>query len=52
VGRPNLLTLPIYPVQEDKSLHYQAGANLNYLIKEIQVWCFTDKYIPRIEIDC
>jgi hypothetical protein len=22
VGKPNLLLLPIYPVQEDKSLHY------------------------------
>ena len=52
VGKPNLLTLPIYAKQEDKSFHWQAGANFNVLIKELDVWCFTDKYIPRLEIDC
>ena len=52
VGKPNLLCLPIYPVQQDKSLHWQASAHLLYLIKEINVWCFTDTYPARIEIDC
>ena len=34
-GRPNLLTLPIHPVQEDKSLHFQAGALFHFLKKSI-----------------
>lgn len=42
VGRPNLLVMPIYPVQEDKSLHWQAGANFQFLVKEVKVWCFMD----------
>lgn len=25
---------------------------MEFLIKEIYVWCFTDKYIPRIEVNC
>ena len=52
VGRPNLLKLPIYPVQEDKSLHWQAGANFMYLIKEVYVWSYNDTYPGRIEVDC
>lgn len=52
VGRPNLLRMPIYPVQEDKSYHFQAGGIFNYLIKEVYVWCFTDTYPARIEVDC
>ena len=31
-GRPNLLTLPVRAVQEDKSLHFQAGAQFHFLI--------------------
>jgi hypothetical protein len=52
VGRPNLLCLPIYPVQEDKSLHWQAGANFMFNVKEVWVWCFNDVYPARIEVDC
>jgi hypothetical protein len=52
VGRPNLLCLPIYPAQEDKSLHWQAGASMNYLIKSVNVWCFNDTYPGRIDVDC
>jgi hypothetical protein len=52
VGRPNLLRMPIYPVQEDKSLHWQAGANFMFNIKEVYVWSFNDTYPARIEVDC
>lgn len=52
VGRPNLLKLPVYPVQEDKSLHWQAGGNFHYLVKELYVWCYNESYPARIEVDC
>lgn len=52
VGRPNLLKMPIYPVQEDKSYHFQAGAVFNYNIKEVYVWCFNETYPARLEVDC
>ena len=52
VGRPNLLRMPIYPVQEDKSLHWQAGANFMFLTKELYVWSFIDRYPPSIEVNC
>mmetsp|Transcript_1975 Transcript_1975/g.1434 ORF Transcript_1975/g.1434 Transcript_1975/m.1434 type:complete len:84 (-) Transcript_1975:45-296(-) len=52
VGRPNLLCLPIYPVQEDKSLHLQAGCFLHFVRREVWVWSFLDQYPPRVEIDC
>lgn len=52
VGRPNLLKIAIYPVQEDKSFHFQAGAMFNYYVKELYVWCFTDTYPARLEVDC
>lgn len=52
VGRPNLLKIPIYPVQEDKSLHWQAGANFMFMIKDIYVWSFNETYPARIELDC
>jgi len=51
-GRPNLLTIPLMPVQEDRSLHFQAGASFHYLVPKIQVWCFTDSYPGVIEVDC
>ncbi len=52
VGRPNLLNLPVLPVQEEKSLHFEAGTKLSYMIKDIYVWSFIDKYPPLIEVDC
>lgn len=52
VGRPNLLTLPLVPVQEDRSLHFQAGCQFEYLIRELKVWCYTESYPPNIEVDC
>ena len=39
-------------MQEDKSLHFQAGCNFHYLIKDLWVWSFTDQHMARIEIDC
>lgn len=51
-GRPNLLTLPLMPVQEDKSLHFQAGAQFHYLWKHINVWCYNESYPAVIEVDC
>jgi hypothetical protein len=51
-GRPNLLKLPLVPVQEDKSLHFQAGAQFHFLTNEITVWCFNESYPGVIEVDC
>ena len=44
--------MPILPVAEDKSAHFQAGANFHYLIKELWVWSFNDVYPARLEVDC
>lgn len=52
VGRPNLIQMPLVPAQEDKSLHFVAGANFDYHIKHLWVWCFSDVYPGRIDIDC
>ena len=52
VGRPNLLRMAVYPVQEDKSFHFMAGALFNYQVKELYVWCYNDNYPARIEINC
>ena len=52
VGRPNLLNIPIVPVNQEKSLHWEAGCNFHYLVKDLWVWSFMDTYPPRIEIDC
>jgi len=52
VGRPNLLRMSIAPVQEDKSLHFQAGADFRFLVDHVWVWCFNDSYPARFEVDC
>lgn len=51
-GRPNLLTLPIWPVQEDKSLHFEAGADFRFLVRKIKVWCYNDTWPAVLEINC
>ena len=33
-------------------MHYQAGCRFNFLVRELYVWCFLDKYPARIEVDC
>jgi len=52
VGRPNLLRIPLVPAQEDKSLHFQAGGDFHYHLRDLWVWCFNDVYPARIDIDC
>jgi hypothetical protein len=52
VGRPNLINLPLVPVLEDKSAHFQAGCNFHYIVKDLWVWCFNDTYPARLEMDC
>jgi hypothetical protein len=47
-----LLNIKVLPVQEDKSLHWQAGCNFQYLVKDIWVWCFLDVYPAIVEVDC
>jgi ribosomal protein L25 (general stress protein Ctc) len=51
-NRPNLVTLPIVPVQEDKSLHFQAGCQFHFLIDSVKVWTFTENFPAVIELDC
>ena len=52
VGRPNLLRLNIYPVMEDQSPYFMEGGDLQFHIHHLDVWCYADKYIPRLEVDC
>jgi hypothetical protein len=52
VGRPNLLRLPVVPVQEDKSAHFQAGCQFHYLKKHLWCWSFNDVYPAQLEVDC
>ena len=40
------------PVQEDKSYHFQAGAQFHFLVKELTVWCYNESYPGVIEVDC
>jgi hypothetical protein len=47
-----MLTLPLIPIQEDMSLHFQAGCRFDILEKEVKVWCYTDYYPGNIEVDC
>lgn len=51
-GRPNLLRLPIAPVMEDKSYHFQAGCLFHFLRRELLVWCYNETYPGVIEVDC
>ena len=44
--------MQIAAVQEDKSLHFQAGADFKFLIDHVWVWCFNDTYQARFEVDC
>jgi hypothetical protein len=52
VGRPNLLNIPVVPINQDKSMHWAAGCIFHYLIKDVWVWSFMDTYPARIEVDC
>lgn len=51
-GRPNLLTLPLVHVQEDRSLHFQAGCEFIFIVPEIKVWSYVDDYPGNVEVDC
>ena len=51
-GRPNLLDIPLMPVMEDRSLHFQAGAEFHYLMRSIKVWCYNESYPGAIEVNC
>lgn len=52
VGRPNLINIPVIPVNQDKSMHWQLGCHFHYLVKDVWVWSFADTYPGRLEIDC
>ncbi len=52
VGRPNLLYLPVVPVKEESSPHFEAGSKFSYYVKNVYVWSFIDRYPPRLEINC
>jgi hypothetical protein len=51
-GRPNLLTLPIELVAEDKN-HYirEFDSDVVQNIETLDVWCFNETFVPVIEID-
>lgn len=51
-GRPNLITLPVVPVMREESIHFRAGAEFHYLRDKIQVWTYTARYPPVVEMDC
>jgi hypothetical protein len=52
VGRPNLINIQVWPVQEDKSLHWKAGCNFHFVVKNLWVWSYLDVYPGRVEINC
>jgi hypothetical protein len=51
-GRPNLLTLEIEVVAQDKN-HYirEFDSETKQSIEQIDVWCFNETFLPKIEID-
>jgi hypothetical protein len=51
-GRPNLVTVPLIPVNEDRSLHLQSGCMFEFFIEEIQCWTYKEHYPALIEVDC
>ena len=51
-GRPNLLYMPLVHVQEELSLHFQAGCEFISLLDEIKVWSYVEDYPGNVEIDC
>ena len=44
--------MPLYPVQEEKSLHFVAGADFKFHVRSLWVWCFNDVYPGRIDVNC
>jgi hypothetical protein len=52
VGKPNLINIPVIPVNQEKSLHWSAGCIFHYMVKDVWVWSFMDNYPARIEVDC
>ena len=52
VGRPNPITVPIFPINESSCLGYMAGAQLRFNVRSLDLWTYTDKYPPRLDIDC
>ena len=46
------MKIPLFPEQEDKSMHFLAAGQFEYMITHLWVWCFTDHYPGRIDIDC
>lgn len=51
-GRPNLVTIPLKPVQEELSIHYRAGADFTWVRDKFDVWTYTKRFSPVIELDC
>ena len=51
-GRPNLLTLPIEIVAQDKN-HYlrEFDSDHSQYVEKVDVWCFNETFVPILEID-
>jgi hypothetical protein len=51
-GRPNLITMPLKPVQEELGIHFRAGADFTWCKDSFQVWTYTKRFPPVLELDC
>lgn len=51
MGRPNPITLPVIHVNLEKSQYFKFGANVEQLIRRLELWTYTDQFPPRIEVD-
>ena len=52
VGRPNPITVPIFPINESSCLAYMAGAQLRFNVRTLDLWTYSEVYPPRIDVDC
>lgn len=39
-------------MQEEKSIHYMAGADYHVLREKFDIWTYTLRYPPIVEVDC
>lgn len=51
-GRPNPIKIPVIPVNENQCNDRNLGANIEQMIKELDLWTYSEIYPPQIHLDC
>jgi len=51
IGRPNPITVPIMPINENNCNDRMLGANVHMPINDLDLWTYTEVYPPQIQID-